>query len=66
VNKLKEVLETGIVEYKQEETPAPTTIATPIEMKETNTINNLNEEIISELPKKYEITIILGQDFDVK
>jgi len=58
INKLKEILETGIVEYKQEEVTEVT--ANP----ETNTVSEI-DGTVTEPVKEYNVTIILGKDFDV-
>ena len=58
INKIKEILEVGQVEYKQEEvtdvTPTP----------ETNLGNGI-DGTLAEPVKEYNITIILGKDFDI-
>ena len=58
INKLKEILETGIVEYKPEEVPDVT--PTPA----TNTTNETTGTIVEPI-KEYNVTIILGKDFDM-
>lgn len=59
INKIKEILEAGQVEYKQEETSDLT--PTP----EVNTTNEIDGTVTSEPVKEYNITIILGKDFDM-
>jgi len=59
INKLKEILEVGVVEYKQEETLAPT------DTPEANNTNELSGITTTEPVKEYKVTIILGKDFDV-
>jgi len=54
INKIKEILETGVTEYKQSETIMP-----------TETINPDGEVATSEPVKEYKVTIILGKDFDL-
>lgn len=58
INKIKEILEVGQVEYKLEE--AENVTPTP----ETNTTNEI-DGTVAEPVKEYNITIILGKDFDM-
>ncbi|MBR6504450.1 MAG: LCP family protein [Clostridia bacterium] len=58
INKIKEILEVGQVEYKQEEVIEVT--STP----EENTTNKI-DGTVAESVKQYNITIILGKDFDI-
>jgi len=59
VNKIKEILEVGQVEYKLEE-------KTDVEANaETSVTNEVVGTVTDEPVKEYNITIILGKDFDV-
>lgn len=58
INKIKEILEVGQVEYEQEEVLDVT--ASP----ETNIGNEIEETQVEPI-KEYNITIILGKDFDI-
>ena len=59
INKLKEILETGTIEYKPEET------SDIVETPEANTANEVDSTTTTEPVKQYNITIILGKDFNV-